>query len=137
VNHKRLFRIYRAAGLSVKRKRRKRLVRACQPRTRPTAPNEEWLLDFVRDRLANGGAVDVLGVMNTLRANAWHWKWHQLRLSARGRLLCRLQGPLGDRDCHVTDVARTADARLSCNKRGSCRNLAQRLDVTRFQCCYR
>jgi len=38
VNHKRLFRIYRAAGLSVKRKRRKRLVRVCQPRTLPTVP---------------------------------------------------------------------------------------------------
>jgi putative transposase len=38
VNHKRLFRIYRAARLSAKRKRRKRLVRACSPRTRPTAP---------------------------------------------------------------------------------------------------
>ncbi|MGA3035748.1 MAG: DDE-type integrase/transposase/recombinase [Terracidiphilus sp.] len=65
VNHKRLFRIYSAAGLSVKRKRRKRLVRACQPRTRPTAPNEEWSLDFVHDRLANGRAVRVLGVMDT------------------------------------------------------------------------
>ena len=65
VNHKRLFRIYRAAGLSVKRKRRKRLVRACTPRTRPTAPNEEWSLDFVHDRLANGRAVRVLGVVDT------------------------------------------------------------------------
>jgi len=65
VNHKRLFRIYHAAGLSVKRKRRKRLVRACSPRTRPTAANEEWSLDFVHDRLANGRAVRVLGVVDT------------------------------------------------------------------------
>lgn len=65
VNRKRLFRIYHAAGLSVKRKRRKRLVRACQPRIRPTAPNEEWSLDFVHDRLANGRAVRVLGVVDT------------------------------------------------------------------------
>jgi putative transposase len=65
VNHKRLFRIYRAAGLSVKRKRRKRLVRVCQPRTQPTAPNEEWSLHFVHDRLANGRAVRVLGVVDT------------------------------------------------------------------------
>ena len=65
VNHKRLFRIYRAAGLSVKRKRRKRLVRACSPRLRSTAPNEEWSLDFVHDRLANGRAVRVLGVVDT------------------------------------------------------------------------
>ena len=31
VNHKRLFRVYRAAGLSVRRKKRKRLVRVGQP----------------------------------------------------------------------------------------------------------
>jgi putative transposase len=65
VNHKRVFRIYRAAGLSVKRKRRKRLVRACSPRMRPTAPNEEWSLDFVHDRLASGRAIRVLGVVDT------------------------------------------------------------------------
>jgi len=65
VNHKRLFRIYRSAGLCVKRKRRKRLVRACSPRTRPTAPNEEWSLDFVHDRLASGRAIRVLGVVDT------------------------------------------------------------------------
>jgi putative transposase len=51
--------------LSVKRKRRKRLVRVCQPRTLPTAPNEEWSLDFVHDRLANGRAVRVLDVVDT------------------------------------------------------------------------
>ena len=33
VNHKRVFRIYKAAGLSVKRKKRKHLVRAAQPQT--------------------------------------------------------------------------------------------------------
>jgi putative transposase len=65
VNHKRLFRIYHAAGLSVKRKRRKRLVRACQPRSRSTAPNQEWSLDFVHDRLASGRTVRVLGVVDT------------------------------------------------------------------------
>ena len=48
MNHKRLFPIYRAAGLSVKRKRHKRLVRACQPRSAPTAPNQRWSLDFVQ-----------------------------------------------------------------------------------------
>jgi putative transposase len=65
VNHKKLFRIYRAAGLSVKRKRRKRLVRICQPRSEPTAPNQEWSLDFVHDRLASGRAVRVLGIVDT------------------------------------------------------------------------
>ena len=60
VIHKRLLRIYRAAGRSGKRERRKRLVRACLPRMRPTAPNEEWSLDFVHDQLVSGRAVRVL-----------------------------------------------------------------------------
>ena len=38
VNHKRLFRVYRAAGLSVKRKRRKSLVRVGQPNFVATRP---------------------------------------------------------------------------------------------------
>ncbi len=65
VNHKRLFRIYRAAGLSVKRKRRKQLVRACQPRALPTAPNQEWSLDFVHDRIASGRSIRILAVVDT------------------------------------------------------------------------
>jgi putative transposase len=40
-------------------------VRACSPRVRPTAPNQEWSLDFVHDRLASGRAVRVLGVVDT------------------------------------------------------------------------
>lgn len=32
---------------------------------RPTAPNEEWSLDFVHDRLASGRTIRVLGVVDT------------------------------------------------------------------------
>jgi putative transposase len=40
VNHKRLYRIYREAGLSVRRRRRRRGVAVLrQPLTLPTAPN--------------------------------------------------------------------------------------------------
>lgn len=65
VNHKRFLRIYRAAGLCVKRKRRKKLVRASNPRVLTTAPNQEWALDFVHDRLANGRAIRVLVIVDT------------------------------------------------------------------------
>jgi putative transposase len=64
VNHKRLFRVYRAAGLSVKRRKRKRLVRVGQPAFLATRPNEQWSLDFVHDRLANGRTVRVLTVVD-------------------------------------------------------------------------
>ena len=53
VNHKRVFRIYRAAGLSVKRKKRKRLVRTGPPAAAATAPNQQWAIDFVHDRLVS------------------------------------------------------------------------------------
>jgi putative transposase len=64
VNHKRLFRVYREAGLSVKRTRRKKLVRTGVPQPVLTAPNEEWSLDFVSDALADGRSLRVLTVVD-------------------------------------------------------------------------
>ena len=49
VNHKRVQRVYRAAGLTVKRLRRRRLARAAVPHPALTAPNQEWAIDFVSD----------------------------------------------------------------------------------------
>ena len=55
VNHKRVFRIYRAAGLSVKRRRRKRVLREGSKAVVPIAQiNEEWGIDFTHDVLATG-----------------------------------------------------------------------------------
>jgi putative transposase len=65
VNHKRIFRVYRAAGLSVKRKNRKRLVRTGWLAVAATAPNQQWALDFVHDRLASGRTIRVLTVVDT------------------------------------------------------------------------
>ena len=64
VNHKRLFRVYREAGLSVKRTRRKKLVRMGIRQPVLTAPNQEWSLDFVHDALATGRAVRVLSIVD-------------------------------------------------------------------------
>ena len=65
VNHKRVFRVYRAARLSVKRRKRKSLVRVGQPSFIATRPNQQWSLDFVHDRMANGRTVRVLTVVDT------------------------------------------------------------------------
>lgn len=65
VNHKRVWRVYRAAGLSVKRKRRKQLRRVGTPVVAATKPNERWSLDFVSDGLATGRAIRVLSVVDT------------------------------------------------------------------------
>ena len=65
MNHKRVFRVYQAAGLCVKRRLRKRLVRAGQPQMTASAPNEQWAIDFVHDRLASGRTIRVLTVVDT------------------------------------------------------------------------
>jgi putative transposase len=64
INHKRLFRVYRAAGLSVKRNRRKKLVRVGVSQPVLTGPDNEWSLDFVYDALASGRSVRVLSVVD-------------------------------------------------------------------------
>jgi putative transposase len=64
VNHKRLFRVYRQAGLSVKRTRRKKLLRIGVAQPILLRPNQEWSLDFVSDALGTGRAVRILSVVD-------------------------------------------------------------------------
>jgi putative transposase len=64
VNHKRLYRIYREAGLCLKRKKRKHCVRSGSPRTALTAANQEWALDFAQDVIAAGRTIRVLSVLD-------------------------------------------------------------------------
>jgi putative transposase len=49
VNHKRLHRVYREAGLAIRRKKRKHYVREGKPLLARTSANQEWALDFVHD----------------------------------------------------------------------------------------
>ena len=44
VKHKRVWRVYRELGLSVKRTRRKRLQRMLRPRPMLTGANQEWAI---------------------------------------------------------------------------------------------
>jgi putative transposase len=64
VNHKRVHRVYREAGLSIRRKKRKHCVRASSPLRQHTAVNQEWALDFVHDAIAAGRAIRVLSVVD-------------------------------------------------------------------------
>ena len=64
VNHKRVYRVYREAGLSIRRKKRKHCVRSGQPLRACTAANQEWALDFVHDAVEGGRAIRVLSVVD-------------------------------------------------------------------------
>jgi putative transposase len=63
-NHKRVWRVYHEVGLSVKRRKRKRLVRVGRPYEAVSEPNQEWALDFASDRLATGRSLRVLSVVD-------------------------------------------------------------------------
>jgi len=65
-NHKRVQRLYRAEGLQVRRRQRRkqRLPRGGSRPETPTQPNQRWSLDFVHDRLINGRALRLLTVVD-------------------------------------------------------------------------
>ena len=64
VNHKRVQRIYREAGLCVRRIRRKRLTRSYAPSSKLSAPNQEWAVDFASDIAASGQRLRVFSVVD-------------------------------------------------------------------------
>ena len=64
VNHKRVHRVYREAGLCIRRKKRKHCVRVGQPLRPCTVANQEWALDFVRDVVECGRSIRVLTVVD-------------------------------------------------------------------------
>lgn len=65
MNHKKLFRLYREEGLSVrKRGGRKRALGTRSPMMLPDGPNQRWSLDFVSDALNNGRRFRVLTVVD-------------------------------------------------------------------------
>jgi putative transposase len=63
INHKRVHRIYREAGLVLRRKKRKHCVRMSAPLGVHTEVNQEWALDFVHDVTASGRSIRVLNVI--------------------------------------------------------------------------
>jgi putative transposase len=65
VNAKRIYRLYREDGLTVRTKVRRRIARRQRaPLLRPTRPNERWAMDFVSDRVADGRWFRVLTVVD-------------------------------------------------------------------------
>ena len=74
INHKRVWRVYRELGLSVKRTRRKRLQRMIQPRAVLTGPNQEWAIDFASDVAANGQRLRIFSVIDSFTRECLRWR---------------------------------------------------------------
>jgi putative transposase len=64
-NHKREYRLYRQAGLTVRRRRKRHGVMIeREQRALPNAPNEVWSIDFVMDTLANVRRLKCLAIVD-------------------------------------------------------------------------
>jgi putative transposase len=64
-NHKCIYRLYRAEGLVVRRRRRKRLVRGTGiPAALPQRSNQRWSMDFVSDSTAGGQTIRALTLVD-------------------------------------------------------------------------
>lgn len=65
INHKRTHRLYREAGLQVRKRARKRIVHGERtPLQPPRHPNESWSMDFVSDSLASGRRIRCLTLVD-------------------------------------------------------------------------
>jgi putative transposase len=65
VNHKRVYRIYRALGLQVRRRKRKRVAVARRvPIATPQHLNVRWSMDFMRDTLQDGRPFRTLNIVD-------------------------------------------------------------------------
>jgi putative transposase len=65
VNHKRVYRLYREEGLSVRRRKRKRIGAVeRQPLAVPTQTNQRWSMDFVSDGLGDGRKFRSLNIVD-------------------------------------------------------------------------
>ena len=71
MNKKKLFRLYKEEGLSVRRRRgRKRATGTRAPMALPDRPNQRWSLDFVSDALAWGRRFRILAVVDDFTREA-------------------------------------------------------------------
>ena len=71
MNKKKLYRLYREEGLSVRRRRgRKRATGTRAPLALPLGPNQRWSLDFVADALAWGRRFRILCIVDDFTREA-------------------------------------------------------------------
>lgn len=65
MNWKKTYRLYREAGLTVRRRKRKRIgAFERKPLARPSAVNQSWSMDFIADGLADGRRLRCLAIID-------------------------------------------------------------------------
>lgn len=65
INWKRTYRVYREAGLTVRRRKRKRIAGVeRQPKVVASAPNVSWSMDFVSDGFVDGRRLRCLNIVD-------------------------------------------------------------------------
>ena len=65
INRKRTYRLYREAGLTVRRRKRKRIgLFERKPLPKPSAVNRSWSMDFVADTLCDGRKLRCLAIVD-------------------------------------------------------------------------
>lgn len=64
INHKKTYRLYRAAGLALKKKRKKKYTRRSMVPKAIAEPNVRWAMDFVSDKTRHGLNIRVLTVID-------------------------------------------------------------------------
>jgi putative transposase len=116
-NHKRVYAVYREAGLQVRRRRRKRLTRGERVALAvPSGPCERWSMDFMLDTLADGRPFRVLNIVDDFTRECLAIEVDRSLPGARVvRVLERLRAEIGLPQTIVTDngpefAGRTLDA---------------------------
>jgi putative transposase len=70
VNHKKVHRLYKKHQLNLRVKLKKRVKVDKKPLAVPTAPQQNYALDFVHDRLANGRKIRILNIVDEFNSKA-------------------------------------------------------------------
>lgn len=94
VNHKRVRRVYRARGLHLRVKPKKRLPkRNPQPLVVPAAPHQSWAVDFMSDSLLGGRSFRTFNVLDEFNRQAL---WIELDTSLPAGRIRRVLDQLAD-----------------------------------------